>query len=99
MELGYFVIKPSLLGDIGPVLSKLHRAGARVVFSSALETGIGAQAALRAAFAWRGHLSALGFGVWPFFSDSRFNGPSAVPILRIEDVNRIDPESLWNAAT
>ena len=71
----------------------------RVVFSSALETGIGAQAALRLAFAWPGKAISLGFGVWPLFSDPRFDGPSAVPFLRVEDINRINPEVLWNAAS
>jgi O-succinylbenzoate synthase len=96
---GYFVIKPSLMGDARGALARLAAAHARVVFSSALETGIGAQAALRLAFAWPGELSALGFGVWPLFSDAAFDGPAAVPFLRIEDVDRIVPEALWNAAS
>jgi len=95
---GYFVIKPALLGDARAALGRLASAGARVVFSSSLETGIGAQAALRAAFAWPGAVSALGFGVWPLFSDPGFDGPSCGPFIRIEDVERIDPEALWNAA-
>jgi o-succinylbenzoate synthase len=96
---GYFVIKPALLGDIRGVLGRLAAAHARVVFSSALETGIGAQAALRSAFAWPGKMSALGFGAWPLFDDPRFDGPLAAPFMRIEDVERIDPEALWNAAS
>jgi len=95
---GYFVIKPALLGDVRGVLGKLASAKARVVFSSSLETGIGAQAALRVAFAWPGETPALGFGVWPLFADPGFDGPSSVPFIRIEDVDRIDPEALWNAA-
>lgn len=95
---GYFVIKPALLGDVRGVLGRLAAAQARVVFSSSLETGIGAQAALRAAFSWPGAPAALGFGVWPLFSDPGFDGPSAAPFIRIEDVDRIDPEALWNAA-
>lgn len=95
---GYFVIKPSLMGDAAGALARLGAANARVVFSSALETGIGAQAALRLAFAWPGEPSALGFGVWPLFSDPRFDGPAAVPFLRIEDIDRISPGALWNAA-
>lgn len=95
---GFFVIKPALLGDVRGVLGRLASARARVVFSSALETGIGAQAALRAAFAWPGPMAALGFGVWPLFRDPAFDGPSCVPMIRIEDVDRIDPEALWNAA-
>lgn len=96
---GYFVIKPALLGDVRGVLGRLAAARARVVFSSVLETAIGAQAALRSAFAWPGSMPALGFGVWPLFSDPLFDGPSAAPFIRIEDVERIDPEALWNAAT
>jgi O-succinylbenzoate synthase len=95
---GHFVVKPSLLGDARAALGKLAEAHARVVFSSALETAIGAQAALRLAFAWPGKMSALGFGVWPLFADARFDGPSAAPFIRAEDVERINPEDLWNAA-
>ena len=71
----------------------------RVVFSSSLETAIGAQAALREAFAWPGDTPALGFGVWPLFADAAFDGPVAVPFLRLEDVERINPEAAWNAAS
>jgi O-succinylbenzoate synthase len=95
---GFFVLKPSLLGDARAVFSKLSMAESKVVFSSSLETGIGAREALRIAFTWPGSLSALGFGVWPLFADPRFDGPSAVPMIRIEDVDRIDPQELWNAA-
>ncbi len=95
---GLFVIKPALLGDARGVLGRLAAAGAGVVFSSALETGIGAQASLRSAFAWNGVTPALGFGVWPLFADPPFDGPHAAPFIRIEDVDRISPEDLWNAA-
>jgi O-succinylbenzoate synthase len=96
---GYFIIKPSLMGDVRSAMGKLAIARSRVVFSSALETGIGAQAALRMAFAWPGAASALGFGVWPLFADPAFDGPAAAPFIRIEDVNRMDPEAVWNAAS
>jgi O-succinylbenzoate synthase len=96
---GYFVLKLALIGDAAGVLDRLARADARVVFSSALETGLGARSALHTAFAWAGAPSALGFGVWPLFADSRFDGPFAVPLLRIEEVDKIDPEALWNALT
>jgi len=94
---GFFIIKPSLLGDSAAILARLGAADARVVFSSALETGLGARAALGAAFAWRGRPAALGFGVWPLFNDARFDGPAALPFLRAADVERIDAQSLWNA--
>jgi O-succinylbenzoate synthase len=78
-------------------MASLEAAGAVVVFSSALETAVGAKSALRAAFSWRGPARALGFGVWPLFSDSRFDGPAALPFIRRADVERIAPDNLWNA--
>lgn len=105
---GVFVVKLSLLGDVAGAMGQLEKAKADVVFSSALETAVGASAALRAAFAWRGATGlpgakdapaprALGFGVWPLFVDGRFDGPAAAPFLRAEDVERINPEAVWNA--
>lgn len=94
---GVFVVKPSLLGDPPAALARLAAAKATVVFSSALETALGARAALRAAFAWPGERRALGFGVWPLFQDARFDGPVAGPFLYAHDVERINPEALWNA--
>ncbi len=95
---GFFIVKPSLVGDVRGALVDLAGAHARVVFSSALETALGAQAGLRLAFAWPGKMSALGYGVWPLFADPRFDGPGAAPFIRAEDVERISPEAIWNAA-
>ncbi len=94
---GVFVVKPSLHADLSASLGRLEAAGAAVVFSSALETAVGAKSAFRSAFSWRGPLRALGFGVWPLFADSIFDGPAALPFIRREDVERIMPEDLWNA--
>lgn len=102
---GVFVIKPALVADVAAALAALEKARAAVVFSSALETAVGARAALRVAFAWRGEpdstgapqVRALGFGVWPLFADGRFDGPIAMPFLRAEDVARINPEAVWTA--
>jgi O-succinylbenzoate synthase len=99
---GVWVLKPSLLGGaatldrLGRELRRAH-GNADVVFSSALETGVGAQAALRMAFAWPGELRAVGFGVWPLFADPTFDGPFAAPFLSPAEVERINPETLWNA--
>jgi O-succinylbenzoate synthase len=79
------------------VLAQLEKAKANVVFSSALETAVGARAALRWAMAWRGEPRALGFGVWPLFTDARFDGPYIAPFLRVEDVERINTEAVWTA--
>jgi O-succinylbenzoate synthase len=94
---GVFVVKPALLADPAAALARLAAAKAAVVFSSALETAVGARAALHAAFAWPGERRALGFGVWPLFADARFDGPQAMPFLYWDDVARIDPEAVWNA--
>jgi len=94
---GVFVVKPALLGDPVAVCVRLAQAKARVVFSSTLETAVGAQAALRLAFAWPGERRALGFGVYPLFADARFDGPPAAPFVGVEDVARLNPEAVWNA--
>lgn len=100
---GVFVVKPSLLGDAADVLARLATAKAKVVFSSALETAVGARAALRLAFRWPQDPTgsplarALGFGVWPLFKDARFDGPAAAPFLRAEEVEKINVEAAWNA--
>jgi O-succinylbenzoate synthase len=94
---GVYVIKPSLIGDLSATLEQLAAAKADIVFSSALETGVGARAALRAAFEWRGESRAIGFGVWPLFADRRFDGPHLTPFLRRQDMERINAEEMWNA--
>lgn len=96
---GVFVVKPSLLGDVGRAVERLAKAKATVVFSSALETAVGAKAALHVAFAWRGEPRALGYGVWPLFVDTRCDGPMAVPFVRREDVERLNAEAVWNAVS
>lgn len=97
---GVFVVKPALLGDPVPVMARLAKAGADVVFSSALETAAGARAALRVAFAWGvAKPRALGFGVWPLFASNACDGPFPAPFFRREDLERLDPETVWNALT
>jgi len=94
---GIYVIKPTLFADPYRVVNALALSNANVVFSSALETAIGAKAALHLAFRWSGEMRALGFGVWPLFKDFTFDGPIAHPFLMRKDVESINPESLWNA--
>ena len=101
---GVWILKPALLGNPETVLARLVKAGADVVFGSALETAVGARVAMRLAFAWaeaRGgdaaSRRALGFGVWPLFQEERANAPLAGAFVRREDVERINPEALWNA--
>lgn len=94
---GVFVVKPTLLGDVASAIARLEKAKAAVVFSSALETAVGARAALRVALNWSGEPRAVGFGVWPLFADARFDGPGLAPFVRAQDVARMNPEAAWNA--
>lgn len=102
---GIFVVKPLLLADPAGALARLQKANAQVVFSSALETGVGARVALRFAFGWSASPAApgapppraLGFGVWPLFADAGFDGPFRAPFWRLEDVEFLKPQALWNA--
>jgi len=94
---GVWVVKTSLLSDVAGSLARLEKAQAQVVFSSALETAVGAKAALQWAMSWSGEPRALGFGVWPMFQDARCDGPYAAPFIRPSDVARIDTEAVWNA--
>jgi o-succinylbenzoate synthase len=91
---GVWVVKLSLLGDPAEVLPRLQAARADVVFSSALETGLGAAATLAAAFSWAGPVRALGYGVWPLFTDRRWDGPARAPFIRATDL-RYDPSETW----
>lgn len=50
---GVYVVKLSLFGDVTAAIAQLEKAKAKVVFSSALETAVGAKAALNVALAWR----------------------------------------------
>ena len=94
---GVYVIKPALFADPAPALDRLAKANASVVFSSALETAIGARAALERAFVWTGERRALGFGVWPLFANPAFDGPATAPFIRYSDVERLNPGAVWNA--
>jgi len=94
---GVYVVKPSLLADPAAALARLEKAKAAVVFSSALETAVGARTALRTAFSWRGERRALGFGVWPLYSEPCYNGPMAAPFIRAGDLDYLDPEAVWSA--
>jgi len=94
---GVYVLKLALVGDPAVTLARLAHAKAAVVFSSSLETAVGARTALRHAFAWKGARRALGYGVWPLFADRRFDGPAAAPFLRRSDLAQLDPEAIWTA--
>jgi O-succinylbenzoate synthase len=94
---GVVVVKPALAGDPAGVLALLAEHQADAVFSSAFETGVGRQAALRMAFAFKSpQPRALGFGVGPLFQDSRFDGVPPVPFLEPVAMSHLQPEAIWN---
>jgi o-succinylbenzoate synthase len=95
---GVYVVKPALAGDGEQLLSLLQKHRADAVFSSALETVVGRQAALRTALGYSGPTPrALGFGVTPLFADPRLDGPPAAPFVTAADVAQMNPEAAWNA--
>lgn len=94
---GLFVLKTSLLADPEARLARLHAAGAGVVFSSALETRVGARRLFELALTWRGEARALGTGVWPLFGDPRMEGPVAAPFVTADDISKLNTEDTWNA--
>jgi O-succinylbenzoate synthase len=95
---GVLVIKPALAGDPASVLALLEKSRADVVFSSAFETRLGRQAALRIAFAYENpRPRALGFGPGPWFADERFDTREPGAFLTPADIGRMNTVGLWNA--
>ncbi len=72
---GLYVVKPAIAGCPQKLRSRLQNLGTRVTFSSAFETVIGRQAALRIALEHNrryfpaGSFPALGFGTLGYFAD------------------------------
>jgi O-succinylbenzoate synthase len=92
---GIYVIKPSLAGSPSRLLQLLEGYEVEAVFSSALETAVGARAALLfAARASHDH-RALGFGTIGCFADEHLNLPDPGPTLSTKWLNRLATDSLW----
>jgi O-succinylbenzoate synthase len=94
---GVYVLKPLLLADPLGRIAELNKSKADLVFSSAMETAVGAKCVLKLAFSQAGTVRALGFGVWPLWSQEALNGPACAPFIRAEDVDTINEEAAWNA--
>ena len=96
---GIVVVKPALAGAPAEILALLAAHRTDAVFSSAFETAVGRQVALRLALAYRGPQAprAVGFGAAALFGDTRLDGPPATPFLTAADVDHIDAEAAWNA--
>ena len=96
---GIYVIKPALAGSPRQVLKLLADYEAEAVFSSALETAVGARAALQVAA--RANLAgrALGFGTIGCFADERLNLPNPGPSLATKWLARLAPPPLWELSS
>jgi o-succinylbenzoate synthase len=92
---GVFVIKPSLAGAPDELVREVRIAPDAFVFSSALETAIGARAGLRLAFA-TGISRALGYGVGAFFDADGLGGDVARSEIAVTELASWNLEDTWN---
>ncbi|MDQ8203260.1 o-succinylbenzoate synthase [Pelagicoccus sp. SDUM812003] len=93
---GVFVVKASLSGGFEDLRQELGQGDCDCVFSSALETMVGAGAAIDFAIRNASQRRALGFGVEKLFAD-RNVGLALGPFLQNGDLPGIDSlERLWN---
>ncbi|MDQ8180207.1 o-succinylbenzoate synthase [Pelagicoccus sp. SDUM812005] len=93
---GLYVIKPSLCGSLVDLERELESGAGDCVFSSALETMVGAANAVDFAVRQRGAARALGFGVESLFADRNI-GLDLGPFLQNGGLpSSASFESLWN---
>ncbi len=93
---GLYVIKPSLSGSLEALEGELENGAGDCVFSSSLETKIGAANAIGFAISQVGSARALGFGVERLFGDRNI-GLDLGPFLQNGGLPSSDIlESLWN---
>lgn len=94
--LGLYVIKPSLSGGFRSLADELASGASDCVFSSALETKVGASNAISFALRFGDQSRSLGFGVEQLFAD-RNVGLTIGPFLQngmLASTNDLD--TLWN---
>lgn len=93
---GVYVLKPTLCGSLVDLRAELADGRADVVYSSGLETLVGARHALATALAVPGGRRALGFGADALFVDKNV-GLSLGPFLQNKSMpNTDDCQLLWN---
>ncbi len=93
--LGLFVVKPALSGSPKALAEFLREEHRRVVFSSALETGVGVRHALGPALDFGIGDSAVGWGTGQLFGDDGLS-PRFGPRVTDSAVAAIDPSGIWN---
>lgn len=96
---GPFIIKPALFGSPTQWLAwRSTHPTLTIIYSSALETAIGYEAALRVAHADPHHQLALGFGVAACFDDAWQLHPGCATLMPdFNDMSAHRFESLWQA--
>lgn len=93
---GLYVIKPSICGSLRAMEAELATGASDCVFSSSLETLIGASNAIGFALRQSGHERALGFGVDRLFADRNI-GLELGPFLQNDGLASSGTlENLWN---
>lgn len=93
---GLYVIKPSLCGSLMDLSRELEVSNTACVYSSSLETKVGASHAISLALSFPGDRRALGFGVERLFADRNI-GLELGPFLQGGGLGSIeDFEILWN---
>ena len=94
---GFFVVKPAISGSPFALERFLMQAGPRVVFSSALETGIGLRHALEIVFSCNEAGRAVGWGTGALFGEDKLS-PRFGARLSHSTIASIDPQAIWNQA-
>ncbi len=92
---GIFVVKPAIAGSPVALKEFIREESRRVVFSSALETGIGMRHALAIALAHGNEKSAVGWGTGALFDDDGLS-PCLGASVSDSTVAGIDPHAVWN---
>lgn len=91
---GMFVVKPALTGAPSELRRFVRESGARVVFSSGLETGIGMRQALKTAFSYGSEACAVGWGTGLVFADDGLSPPVG-PWAERARIDAIDSDAIW----
>lgn len=96
---GLIVIKPALAGSPAALAAFVETRGLadRVVFSSALETGVGMRHALKPAFRRGMVCRAVGWGVAGLFEDDGLAPDWGATIAR-SGIEEIDTTAVWERA-
>lgn len=92
---GFFIIKPSLIGDINRFKKLREKCKQPIVYSSIFETGIGSNAILKIAASDAKNNYTIGFGTNSFFLEDGFNNYSINSKLNYDSEKINDLENIW----